>query len=269
MIDLHCHILPGLDDGARSLEESIKMAMVAEKDGIKKIVATPHLFRDNLDYEDLNIIEEKKDELNKVLEHNSVHIEILAGAEVHISHNLIEQIRKNRNALTLHHSSYMFIEFPHDHVFSGVKELFFELMTESITPVIAHPERNSVFIHNPALLYDLIQMGALAQANSGSFLRMYGSEVQRAVFHFLGLNLIQFIGSDGHDSRSKAPKLREAVKAAADIVGDERANALVRENPQAVLGDQELPYLPEPVYPEERGKKLRIKLPFLRVKNKT
>lgn len=261
MIDLHCHILPGLDDGADRLEESIGMARVAENDGIEKIVATPHLFRDNLAYEDLSIIEEKKEELNQALQTNNIKVEILAGAEVNISHNLIEEIRKNRSHLTLHQSSYMFVEFPPDHVFSGAKELFFELMSEGINPIIAHPERNSVFIHHPGSLYELLQMGVLAQANSGSFSGMYGSTVKSAVLRLLQLNLIQFIGSDGHNSRSKAPRLSEAVTIAASIVGEERAKALVKENPQAVLDDQQIPCFPEPINPEEKQRKLRVKLP--------
>ncbi|MBA7694408.1 Tyrosine-protein phosphatase YwqE [subsurface metagenome] len=155
MIDLHCHILPGLDDGAQSLDEAIEMARIAEKDGIEKIVATPHLFRDNYVHEDLSIIEKKCKELNKTLKVNNIHMEILSGAEVHVSHNLIDEIRKNRDYLVLNKSRYMFVEFPSEHVFSGVQKLFFELMQEDIIPIIAHPERNSVFVRHPSLLYEL------------------------------------------------------------------------------------------------------------------
>lgn len=264
MIDLHCHILPGLDDGAQNLKEALAMAKAAEEDGIRKIVATPHLFRENFHYENLNIIERKRNELAQALKNYNIHVEILAGAEVHISHNLIDEIKKNRSHLVLDRSSYMFVEFPPEHVFSGVKELFFELMSEGITPIIAHPERNSVFIHNPSLLYELIQMGGLAQSNSGSFSGMFGSEVEAAVFRFLELNLIHFIGSDAHNANSKAPKLSDAVKRAEAIVGEEVADDFVRGNPQAILDDMELPHLLEPVNQAEKEKKLRVKIPFFR-----
>lgn len=264
MIDLHCHILPGLDDGAQNMEEALAMSRAAREDGIEKIVATPHLFRDNFNYEDLNIIEEKRKELVQELKKDNINVEILAGAEVHISHNLIDEIRKHRSFLVVGRSSYMFVEFPPEHVYSGVKELFFELMSEGITPIIAHPERNSVFIHNPVLLYDLIQMGGLAQANSGSFSGMFGSEVEAAIFQFVGWNLIHFIGSDGHNSRSKAPRLSEAVKKAASVIGEERAKALVTDNPQAVLDDVELPDYHEPINPSEKEKTMKVKLPFWR-----
>jgi len=266
MIDLHCHILPGLDDGAKNLDEAVGMAKIAEGDGIKKIVATPHLFRDNFVYEDLGIIEEKRRELNRVLEMKNIKVEILVGVEVHISHNLIHEIRKNRSYLVLNQSSYLFVEFPSNHVFSGVKELFFELMCEGITPIIAHPERNAVFARNPSFLYDLIQMGGSAQINSGSLSGIYGREAEEAVFRFLELNLIHFIASDGHNTRSLAPRLSEAVKKAEMILGKEEARALVVDNPRAVLEDKEIPYLPVATNPGEREKRLRVRMPFWRRK---
>ena len=262
MIDLHCHILPDLDDGAQSLKEAVEMARIAENEGIEKIVATPHLFRDNFVHEDLSIIKERHRKLSKALKAENIHVEILSGAEVHISHNLIEEIRKNRSYLVLNKSSYMAVEFPSDHVFSGVKELFFELMSEGIIPIIAHPERNSVFARNSGFLYELIQKGALAQANSGSFSGVYGREVEEAVFCFLELNLIHFIGSDGHNKRSLAPRLSEAVKRAEITLGKERSRALVLDNPRAVIENREIPFLADPINPEE--KKLRLKIPFLK-----
>ena len=261
MIDLHTHILPGLDDGARTMEESLEMARIAERDGVEKIVATPHLFRGNFIHEDLSIIEKKRSELSQALKENNIHVEILAGAEVHISHNLIDEIRKNREYLVLNQSSYMFVEFPSDLVFSGAKNLFFELMSEGINPIIAHPERNSVFIHNPSLLYELIQMGGLSQANSGSFSGLYGRRVEEAVLHFLELNLIHFIASDSHNTHSVVSRLSEAVKIARMIVGEEKARALVKDNPQAVLDDKEIPYLPDPINPKEKEKSFKINIP--------
>ena len=261
MIDIHCHILYGLDDGAQNWEESIEMAKIAEEEGIEKIVATPHLFRGNIIFKDFGIIEEKRKELSQALKENNIDLEILTGAEVHISHNLIDEIKRNRKNLVLGQSSYMLVEFPADHIFSGVKNLFFELMSEGITPIIAHPERNSVFIHNPSLLYELIQMGGIAQANSGSFTGLYGRRVEEAVLHFLELNLIHFIASDGHNPRSSAPWLLEALSKAEAKKGKENAYMLVNDNPRAVLSDEEISYLPDPVDPKERERSFKIKIP--------
>jgi len=265
MIDLHCHILPGLDDGAETIEEAMEMARVAERDGIKTIVATPHFFRGDVSSGDLGSIEEKRRALNEVLQENEIHVEVKSGAEVHISHNLLDAVRNSRASLVLNGSSYMFIEFPRDHIFSGIKNLFFDLMSEGIIPIIAHPERNSVFRQNPGLLYDLVGVGAFAQANSGSFTGLYGSKTAEAVDRFLEWNLIHFIASDGHNPRSFPPLLSLAVERAESVVGKERALALVNNNPQAVLEDKELPKLFAPTDPRKLKKSLFIKLPrFLR-----
>jgi protein-tyrosine phosphatase len=261
MIDLHCHILPGLDDGAKSFEEALEMARIAEKDGIEIIVATPHMFREGYVYDDFKEIEDQITKLNHVLRENTVNVKILKGAEVHISHNLIEEIQKNRENLVLNESSYMFVEFPSDHVFRDVKNLFFELMGEGITPIITHPERNSVFSHNTSLLFELTQMGGLIQVNSGSFLGFYGSRAREAVHYFLELNLIHFIASDGHNTKAIAPRLSGAVREVSSRVGEEKANVLVKDNPLAVLEDRELPDFFDPIDPREKEKSLKIKLP--------
>lgn len=261
MIDLHCHILPGLDDGAKTLEEALEMARIAESEGIKTIVATPHLLRGNFASKDFASIEEKRRELSEALKENNISLEVLAGAEVHISHNLVDEIRKNRRNLVLNGSSYMFVEFPSDHIYSGVKNLFFDLMSEGIIPIIAHPERNSVFIQSPGLLYDLISMGALAQANSGSFSGLYGDKSSEFVLRLLEWNLIHFIASDGHGPHSIPPRLSEAVKKAELLVDKERALALVKDNPQAVLEDKEIPCLSQPSDPRKSRKSFHIKIP--------
>ena len=159
MIDIQCHILPGLDDGAQTMIDALEMAVAAESEGIKKIIATPHLFRDTYHHADLSIIERKKEELTKNLVQNNIHVEVYTGAEVHISHDLIGHIKKHKDFLMLNGSSYLLSEFPSKHIFSGVGQLFFDLMSEDITPIIAHPERNDVFVQHPEILYELIQRG--------------------------------------------------------------------------------------------------------------
>lgn len=265
MIDLHCHILPGLDDGAASLEDSLAMARAARDDGIKTIVATPHLFRGSLSTDNFALIEERRRELGEALAKNNVAVEVKAGAEVHISHNLIDEIRAHRNSLTINGSAYMFIEFPSGHIYPGVKKLIFDLMSEGIIPIIAHPERNSVFARHPGLLYDLVKMGALAQANGGSLTGVYGREAGDAAIHFLKWNLIHFLASDAHNANSLPPRLSKAVKSAETVAGESGTRSLVLDNPLAVLDDREIPYLPAPVDPRKSRKSLSFRIPgFLR-----
>ena len=267
MIDIHSHILPGLDDGAKDMETAVEMARIAVEDGIEKMIATPHIFRGGAAPNGLDKVNNTRESLQRALRENDINLEVFQGAEVHVSHNLIEKIKSQRDILVLNHSAYMFVEFPAEHVFSGAKELFFELMTESIVPIIAHPERNSVFRRNPKLLFELIQMGGLAQANSGSFTGLYGSRAQESVFTFLDADLIHFIATDCHSIRSSAPRLSETARLVEERAGRDKAKALVNDNPLAVIDDEELPYFPEPKNPLDQKKSLKIKIPsFLKLK---
>jgi protein-tyrosine phosphatase len=268
MVDLHAHIFPNLDDGAQSLEESVNMAKMARGDGITAMVGTPHLFRGEYHYDNLNIIEQKHRELSTALKEEGIEIQLFRGAEVHISHNLIDEIRHHRDQIVINGSTYLFVEFPSDHVFHGIKNLFFELMSEELTPIIAHPERNSVFVRNPEMLFDLVQMGALCQVNSGSFFGAYGSQAARGVETFLSLKLVHFIATDCHNTQTIRPLLSGSVRRVEEIYGEEMARSLVNDNPRAVLDDRPVPFHPEPISPRDRKEPFRIKIPSFLFKKK-
>ena len=265
MIDLHCHILPGLDDGARDLADAVAMARIARDDGIASIVATPHVNKGSFEFPDLGVFDAARARLTEALEAESVGVAILPGAEVHITHGLLGDVRSRGRGLCLAGSSYLIVEFPSDHVFSGARDLFFDLMSEGVVPVIAHPERNSMFARSPELLFELVSMGALAQVNAGSLLENHGPETGEAVRGLLRHGLVHFIASDGHNKGSKAPRLAAAAESAAAVIGREGAAALVEDNPRAVIGDRDIPFHPDPVDPRGRVKRLKIRVPgFLR-----
>jgi len=268
MIDIHSHILPGVDDGAKDMETALEMARMAVDDGIKKMIATPHLFRGSYSAEGFDEIEEAKSQFTMALKESNIPLEILSGAEVHISHNLMDEIRMNRRFLVLNQSRYMFIEFPSDHVFAGVKDLIFELMSEGIVPIIAHPERNSVFRRNPNFLYEILQMGAFCQVNQGSLNGIYGSQVQEAVFRFLELGYVHFLATDCHNTWIIMPKLSGALRKAEEIIGEKNARALVEDNPLCVIEDREISFIPEPREARAEKKAFKIKLPsFIKKKS--
>lgn len=261
MIDLHCHILPGLDDGAVDMAESVEMARIAREDGVRSVVATPHVFRDGSDPKVLTQIAGKRDELAKELAKAGIDIEIVCGAEVYFSHEFLEEVRKKRKRIVINGSAYLFVEFPSDHVYSGARHIFFDLMNDGIIPIIAHPERNTDFQKEPGRLYELVQMGALAQANCRSFLGGYGTRVRETAESFLGLNLIQIIASDGHSPRTRAPRMKAAVAAAAKIIGEGAATAMATANPEAVINDGEPPHRPDPIDPAPNKKSLKLPIP--------
>lgn len=265
MIDLHCHILPGLDDGARDLAHAVGMARIARDDGITHIAGTPHAYKGSFEFPDLGVFDEARQRLAGALIEAGIPVTILPGAEVHITHGLVDEVRAHRKNLVLAGGAYLIVEFPHDHVFSGAKDLFFDLMSEGVVPIIAHPERNAMFARVPGLLFELVSLGALTQLNSGSLTDGHGPEASGAARRFLELGLVHFIASDGHNTHSKAPRLAAAAEIAAALIGEAGASALVEDNPRAVIEDRDIPYRPEPVDPAGKDKKLRLKIPgFLR-----
>jgi protein-tyrosine phosphatase len=260
LIDLHCHILPGRDDGARTLDMAVAMARNAEADGVGTIVATPHVFRDGRTLEDPGAIGRDCDALNRSLEAAGIRVEILPGAEVHVSHDLISEIRAHRNSLVLNKSPYLCVEFPEDVVFPGTRDLFFDLLNDGITPIIAHPERNSAFRRNPGLLRDLVQMGSLSQANAGSLSGRFGSRALEAVGDFLKSNLVHFLASDAHDEMNAESWLSSAAHRAEPFVGRERAMALVRDNPLVVISGKPFPDWPAPLLSRGEQKPFKFRI---------
>lgn len=261
MIDLHTHLLPDWDDGPGDWEEVFQICRVASEDGIKKIVLTPHLFRLSKYENDLNVLEERFLEFRAQTE--EVAIEFYRGAEVFVQHNIVETIK--RHDCSVNSSNYLFIEFSSDSIVPGVRDLFCSIMLEGFIPIISHPERNSVFQERPDLLFNLIDLGSLAQVTAMSLTGKFGQRIRKTAELFLKNNLVHVIASDAHDSKKRPPKLSRGVKEAGKIVGKERAEAMVTIIPQAILANETVPDYREPVNPI-RKKKWMIRVPVLRKK---
>jgi protein-tyrosine phosphatase len=257
MIDLHTHLLPDWDDGAKDWEETLSMVKAAENDGITKIGLTPHLYRLTKHGDNLGLFEQRIAEFG--LWAKRLPLEFFRGAEVYINDQIVENIKKNN--LTVNNSSYVFVEFPADTVMAGVRDLFYQIMLDGHIPIISHPERNVVFARRPELLFDLVSMGALAQVTAKSIVGEFGRETRRIAKVFLKHNLVHLIASDAHDSENRPPLLRRAVERAKKTVGEEKALAMVTEIPQAILDNQAIPDYGDPVNPERKGKRsIRLKL---------
>jgi len=197
------------------------------------------------------------------LKERRIDVDLYSGAEVHISHNIVQEIKESRDFLVLNKSPYLLVEFPTDHIFSGIEEVFFEMMSEGIIPVIAHPERNSIFVTSPSRLYELIRLGACSQVNSGSFVGLYGNSAANAALLFRQLKLVHFIASDSHGLRSLKTFYSSAIESLAGNLGRSIIKALVYDNPAAIVNGEEIPYVPDPIDPKKNEKSLKIKLPRL------
>lgn len=210
MIDIHCHILPGLDDVAKSIEESLEMANAAVKQGIRTVIATPH--HKNNTYENPKpVILEKVAELNHALQLANTPLTVLPGQEIRIYGEVVEDVQKHE-ILSLANSNYFLIELPSGHVPRYTERLLYDLQLEGMIPIIAHPERNQELIENPDLLYQFVKKGALTQITAGSVCGKFGKKIKGFSQQLIESNLTHFIASDAHNLVNRTNMLAEAFK---------------------------------------------------------
>lgn len=227
MIDLHCHILPGLDDGPRTLQTSIEMARQAADDGIRTIVATPHI---NSPYPDLDNIEQTRLLLQEKLLSENIPITLLPGGEVDafMDPNLLKQY-------TLNNTPYLLVEFPHSHWPSHASKILFEMISQGLYPIIAHPERNPGIIRKPQQLLDLLDSNVKIQITAGSLAGQFGNGSQACARYLLKKRAVHFLATDAHGLDFRCPILSKGRKVAAKILGKQEALKLVEDNPKAVI----------------------------------
>ncbi|MDO8946065.1 MAG: CpsB/CapC family capsule biosynthesis tyrosine phosphatase [Desulfocapsaceae bacterium] len=226
MIDLHCHILPGIDDGSPNMETSLAMAKMALEDGIHTIIATPHL-TDNLTKEALLSAVAK---LREALKAAGISITILSGAEVP-SHMALAA----GEAFCLADSTFLLLEFPYNYLPIDSAIIVEKLLERGITPVIAHPERNPAIYTNPLKLAPLINIGAQAQITAASLIGELGVNAKNCAEYLLKHNQVHYLATDSHAPGFRKPILSKAVKQAAKIIGNELAIKLVTDNPAALI----------------------------------
>ncbi|MEH7494528.1 tyrosine-protein phosphatase [Neobacillus niacini] len=250
MIDIHCHILPGVDDGAQSLSDSIHMARKAVEQGIHKIVATPHHLTSSYENPKQSIIT-RVQELNEALHKERIELEVLPGQEVRIHGEMVEGYASG-DILPVNHTPYVLVEFPSNHVPRYTEKLFYDLQVNGLIPVIVHPERNREIIERPELLYQLVKKGALTQITAGSVCGDFGKKIKNFSLQIIESNLTHFIATDAHNSTNRTFKMREALA----IIERRYGNELLyyfEENP-ALLIDGLSVYREDP----ERVKRKKI-----------
>jgi protein-tyrosine phosphatase len=239
MIDLHAHILPGLDDGPESWDKALEMCRVALEDGIQAICATSHVMPGTYDNDRSKILE-SINSLRGRLREEGWDIEIIPGSEVYVSEGLIEAIEKGKLLTINDMGRYLLIEFPLPSVSPLARDLILRLKLKGITPILAHPERNQGVIKDPSLVYDLVIGGALVQANTGSLLGKFGRDVAETARKLLRRNLVHVIASDAHSPHGRPPVLSEGLSVASKWIGNEEAIKLVTENPRRIIAGEAL-----------------------------
>lgn len=238
MIDIHCHILPEVDDGSRSLNESIEMALIAREQGIKKIVNTSHYHPDFRYKKGEELLKELKD-FNNVLRENMIDIEVLIGNEIYYTNDLIKQIDE-LDFYTLNNSRYILIELPPTNFPSDLCNIVYELKEKNYIPVFAHVERYREVQENPELIYEVIEAGAIIQINSHSILGKSGKELQRTCNTLISRNMVHIVGTDAHRSKRRTPIFLDAYKYVCEKYSKEMADNLFIKNNNAIINNEDL-----------------------------
>ncbi|KQL42441.1 tyrosine protein phosphatase [Bacillus sp. FJAT-25509] len=242
MIDLHCHILPGLDDGPITMEDSINMARAAVDNGIHTIVASPHHQNGRYNTDRKKILE-KVEELNYVLKQKAIPLTILPGQEVRLYGELIQDFELNRIVSINDGRRYLLCELPSSHIPHFTKKLFYEMQANRIIPILVHPERNKVLINEPDILFEFVQKGILTQLTASSITGTFGKRIQKFAFKCIDANWVHTIASDAHNTKNRNFELLDAYGIIREKYGIE-TEFLMRENAQSIVNGDIL-------YPEQ------------------
>ena len=202
VIDLHCHILPSMDDGAQTVTDSLAMAQVAVGEGIHTIVATPHHQNGIYMNERTTIIHQVK-QLNHELQQHDIPLKILPGQEVRLYGDLLEDYETGKIVTLNETNKNILIEFPSNHVPRYAEQLLYELCVKGIIPIIVHPERNAELIEQPDKLYNLVNKGVLTQVTAGSLIGNFGKKIKKFSLQLVEHNLTHMIASDAHNTTSR------------------------------------------------------------------
>ena len=229
-IDIHCHILPGIDDGPGDIQDSIAMAKMAIEDGITHMFATPHIL-DGLYRNRTAVIRETCEKLKSSLPDG---LQLLYGADVRICHNLIEMI-ENEGIPTLNGSGYLLLEFPSLALPPRLEDIILNLRQHKIIPIITHPERHVLLARRPALLRRLRECGAMSQITAQSITGGFGREIRNGSYALIRMGLVDFVASDCHDVRMRPPKLSEAYREVVCLFGEETAMGIFSRNQEKIL----------------------------------
>ena len=241
MVDIHCHILPQVDDGAKSWEVSLEMCRMAAGDGITHMVATPHANE---------VYSYNREQHASVLEQLRTRLagppDISLGCDFHFSYENMLQVLSNPAQYTIGNTRYLLVELSDYSIPRGFPEHLDQLMAAGLRPVITHPERNPLLQSRPEQLLDWASQGAIMQVTANSLTAHWGRTAQRVARWLLDHHAVHVIASDAHDLDHRPPLLSPAYRTLCKWKDEAVALALLEQNPGAIVRDEDLPYFPQP-----------------------
>ena len=240
MVDIHCHILPGFDDGSDNIEESLRMARIAAGGGTKAIIVTPHSnipdsYQNYLDKEYVDTFKELKAKIKEA----KIPLEIYPGHEIFAAEDFVEQIKK-RKLLTLCDSDYPLVEFGFRERSESVYEKLQLLVAEGFTPIIAHPERYAFVAEDRSAALRLKKIGCLLQVNKGSLKNKFGTNAYDVAQALIRREVADFVASDAHSPYMRTPYLADVHEIISELHSEQYADLLLNINPEKVLKNEKI-----------------------------
>jgi protein-tyrosine phosphatase len=240
LIDLHSHFLFDVDDGANTLEDSIEMLRTAERDGVTKMVATPHQHHPAGYHVEPELARARLAEVKAAAEAEGIRMDYGLAAEIHFSEAIPQGIKEGALLPYSEDGRYFLFELPVTTIPGNIREVVFAIQMAGHFPVLAHPERNFEVVDRPKIVRDLRSRGVLMQLTAQSLLGKFGRKMEKVSRKLLKWGVVDIIASDAHNPVRRPPGLSEAVRVAAKIVGPDRAEAMVTETPQRILEGREV-----------------------------
>ena len=239
MIDLHCHLLPGIDDGPDSMDESLELAQHAVDNGITHCIVTPHIHPGRWDNEALTI-RSSMDSFKGALKDKGIPLLVGMSGEMRAGVEALQMVAAHQVPFLGKWGSHyvVLLEMPHSHIPTGMSQMIQWLIQRNIRPLIAHPERNKDILRNVDKIQPLIDLGCLFQVTAGSIAGRFGSTARDRARQLLEKGVVTVLATDAHNIKRRPPTLSEGKEAAAVIVGQEMAARLVVDNPWKIVSCQ-------------------------------
>jgi len=232
MIDLHAHILPGLDDGPQDWETAVEMCRIAGRDGIRKLTATPHV-KEGVYSSTPAVIADAVAELNRRIA-GVVDLQVMTGGDVHFSSDLVTRIKAGEIPM-INGKNYLLLELPVNSIPMSFRQTIFELRLAGVHPILTHPERNTAFQGKEDRLREFVEGGAYVQISAMSLMGRFGSPALKSAEALLRAGLCHNIATDAHSTTTRPPILSTAAARAAEIAGERVARMLVADVPAAII----------------------------------
>jgi protein-tyrosine phosphatase len=245
MIDIHHHLLWGMDDGASNIDISIAMARIAAADGITHVVCSPHA---NGQYSfDPQLIAEKVAELQRRLDAENIALKLGRGCDFHMSYENIERAKADPGRFSINELGYLLVEIPDYGLPRGLTEIFYELQLAGLIPILTHPERNPTLQADQSRMAEWMRGGVLIQVTAGSVLGQMGKHAERMAHELLANRWVHFLATDAHNTTSRPPKMHAAFELVAKKYGPDYAHLLCLSNPLAAFMGKPLQSQLEPL----------------------